>query len=431
MRVSVGSDFLDLTVAVQVRAPAEKMLFAMGGFAEASSFEEDRNKRRRQYHSDILVSPDGNGEDWITLRADVPFSERAFFGEVVHNGRIYILGGWAYNWRRSPEIWSSADGLTWQLEATNPGFGPDGIGGLVVLSHNGSIYVIGGDEGDSGGYQNDVWSSADGKEWRLVTDNAGFAERAYFSGVVHNGTMFVFGGYDATEDHSSSIYNDVWASTDGANWVKLSSPFGSDACCRAAVSYDGKIVVMGGDYENTGRHSSAVWSSADGINWELVSNGAMLGRHSHSAAVYNGKIFVMGNRYYVDGPPTQREVVQSSADGGRTWETHDNWWNYSDTGDNSPWRRSFGGAVAFTPNVSMPPADESLPLSGVVEVVRDTFYTGLGDVGLVGRIKVSGGEGATQFFLTRNDNNAFDVDANGLISLKDEQTSEGCLACGC
>ena len=427
VRVSVGSDFLDLTVAVQVRTPAEEMLFAMGGFAEASSFEEDSNDRRRQYHSDILVSPDGNGEDWITLRADVPFSERAFFGEVVHNGRIYILGGWADNWQRHPEIWSSADGLTWQLEATNPGFGPDGIGGLVVLSHNGSIYVIGGDEGDSGGYQNDVWSSADGKEWRLVTDNAGFAERAYFSGVVHNGTMFVFGGYDATEDHSSSIYNDVWASTDGANWVKLSSPFGSDACCRAAVSYNGKIVVMGGDYENTGRHSSAVWSSADGINWDLVSNGIMLGRYSHSAAVYNGKIFVMGNRYHADGPPTQREVVQSSADGGRTWDTYDNWWNYSDTGDNSPWRRSFGGAVAFTPNASMPPADESLPLSGVVEVVRDTFYIGLGDVGLVGRINVSGGEGATQFFLTRNDNGAFSVDANGIISLKDEQTSEGSL----
>ena len=181
---------------------------------------------------------------------------------------------------------------------------------------------------------------------------------------------------------------------------------------------------------STGRYSSAVWSSADGINWELVSNGAMLGRHTHSAAVYNGKIFVMGNRYYDDGSPTQREVVQSSADGGKTWVTHDNWWNYSDTGDNSPWRRSFGGAVAFTPNVSMPPADESLPLLGVVEVVRDTFYTGLGDVGLVGRINVSGGEGATQFFLTKNDNGAFSVDANGLISLKDEQDFRRILACG-
>ena len=428
VRVSVGSDFLDLTVTVQVRAPAEEMLFAMGGFAEASSFKEDSNGRRRQYHSDILVSPDGNGEDWITLRADVPFSERAFFGEVVHNGRIYILGGWAYNGLRSPEIWSSADGLTWQLEATNPGFGPDVLGGLVVLSHNGSIYVIGGDEGDSGGYQNDVWSSADGKEWMLVTDNAGFAERAFFSGVVHNGTMFVFGGgYDDAEEDSYIFYNDVWASTDGASWMKLSSPFGQGNCCQAAVSYNGKIVVMGGNYENTGRRSSAVWSSVDGINWELVSNGAMLERHGHSAAVYNGKIFVMGNRYNVDGPPTQREVVQSSADGGRTWETHDNWWNYSDTGDNSPWRRSFGGVVAFTPNVSMPPADESLPLSGVVEVVRDTFYTGLGDIGLVGRIKVSGGEGAPQFSFTRNDNDAFSVDANGIISLKDEQTSEGSL----
>ena len=427
VRISVGSDFLDLTVAVQVRTPAEEMLFAMGGYAEASSFEEDRNGRRRQYHSDILVSPDGNGEDWITLRADVPFSERAFFGEVVHNGRIYVLGGWADNWRRHPEIWSSADGLTWQLEGTNPGFGPDGIGGLVALSHNGSIYVIGGDEGDSGGFQNDVWSSADGKEWRLVTDNAGFAERAFFSGVGHNGTMFVFGGdYYVAEEDSYIFYNDVWASTDGASWVELSSPFGQGNCCQAAVSYNDKIVVMGGYYENTGRYSSAVWSSADGINWELVSNGTMLGRHTHSAAVYNGKIFVMGNRYYADGSPTQREVVQSSADGGKTWEAHDNWWNYSNTGDNSPWRRSFGGVVAFTPNVSMPPADESLPLSGVVEVVRDTFYTGLGDAGLVGKIKANGG-GTTQYTFSLLSGDDFEVDSDGLVFLSQEQTSAGAL----
>ena len=349
VRVSGGSEFLDLTVAVQVRAPAEEMIFAMGGYAEASSFEEDSRGRRRQYHSDILVSPDGNGEDWITLRADVPFSERAFFGEVVHNGRIYILGGWAYDGQRSPEIWSSANGLTWKLEATNPDFGPDGIGGLLALSHNGSIYVIGG-EGDSGGYQNDVWSSADGREWMLVTDNARFAERAYFSGVVHNGTMFVFGGeyYDAEED-SYIFYNDVWASTDGANWMKLSSPFGQGNCCQAAVSYNGNIVVMGGYYEDTGRYSSAVWSSADGIKWDLVSNGAMLGRYGHSAAVYNSKIFVMGNRYFADGSPTQRRVVESSSDGGKTWVTRDKWWDYSDTGNNSPWRRSYGGAVTFSP----------------------------------------------------------------------------------
>ena len=236
----------------------------------------------------------------------------------------------------------------------------------------------------------------------------GFAERSSYAAVVHNGVMFVIGGEDYEEGGSYPEYNDVWASADGAKWTMLSSPFGEGIVHAKAVSYQGKIIMMGG--ANQSEIFSSVWSSVDGIEWELVSDKKMLSRFAHSAVVYGDKIFVMGNRYYAEGPLTQRRVVESSSDGGKTWVTRDKWWDYSDTGDNAPWRRSYGGAVAFSPKYST--SEIGGPLSGAVEMVRDSFYTGLGDAGLVGKIKANGG-GTTQYTFSLLSGDDFEVDSDG------------------
>ena len=74
-----NGESLALAVTVQVRAPAEEMIFAMGGYRESPSFAEDHRGRQRQWLGDILVSPDGNGEDWLTLVAQAPFGARDSF----------------------------------------------------------------------------------------------------------------------------------------------------------------------------------------------------------------------------------------------------------------------------------------------------------------------------------------------------------------
>ena len=47
--------------------------------------------------------------------------------------------------------------------------------------------------GDDKSLKNDVWSSADGKEWKLETAKAPWSPRAYHAAVVHAGKLWVSG----------------------------------------------------------------------------------------------------------------------------------------------------------------------------------------------------------------------------------------------
>ena len=55
------------------------------------------------------------------------------------------------------------------------------------------IFVLGGNDG---GYLKDVWFSADGQNWSLETDEAGWDERGRHQALSHHGRLYVLGGYD-------------------------------------------------------------------------------------------------------------------------------------------------------------------------------------------------------------------------------------------
>ena len=83
------------------------------------------------------------------------------------------------------EVWSSTDGKKWQLIKPNTfldnSFDGDAdwegrhTGGYVI--HNDKMWLVGGDV-NQGHYQNDVWNSSDGKHWTRVTNNVPWGPRA-------------------------------------------------------------------------------------------------------------------------------------------------------------------------------------------------------------------------------------------------------------
>ena len=88
------------------------------------------------------------------------------------------MGGW-YNGRlpghcASNEVWSSTDGVTWEPATEKAGWSPRIAAGAVVFK--GRMWILGGTEdyyfGDDKSLKNDVWSSADGKDWKQETANA-------------------------------------------------------------------------------------------------------------------------------------------------------------------------------------------------------------------------------------------------------------------
>ena len=85
------------------------------------------------------------------------------------------------------------------------------------------MWILGGTEnyyfGDDKSLKNDVWSSADGKEWTQETANAPWSPRAYHAAVVHDGKIWVLGGGNYVPKYQA--LNDVWCSADGVHWEQV------------------------------------------------------------------------------------------------------------------------------------------------------------------------------------------------------------------
>ena len=259
--------------------------------------------------NDVWSSADG--QNWARETANAEWTGRSGHQAVSHNGRLYVLGG--IDGSRLNDVWSSADGQNWARETANAEWAARY--GHQALSHNGRLYVLGGFGSYENGsyYKNDVWSSADGQNWSLETDNAEWAGRWAHQALSHNGRLYVLGGWDG-----SNRRNDVWSSADGQNWARETD--NAEWAARyghQALSHNGRLYVLGGfgSYENGSYYKNDVWSSADGQNWSReTDNAEWTGREYHQALSHNGRLYVLGG-----SDNSRRNDVWSSADG-EEWE---------------------------------------------------------------------------------------------------------------
>lgn len=178
--------------------------------------------------------------------------------------------------------------LGWTASTSSASFGPRTAHTSVVF--NNKMWVIGGIQisgGTVNNIYNDVWYSTDGANWTQATANAGFTPRYFHSSVVFNNAMWVIGG-----GFGGSYGSDVWSSTDGVTWnpVTLTAAFGPREG-HACVVYNGKIWLIGG-YNNS--YLNDVWYSTDGAHWTLATaSAAFSARYAHSCLVYNSKMWVI------------------------------------------------------------------------------------------------------------------------------------------
>jgi hypothetical protein len=156
------------------------------------------------------------------------------------------------------------------------------------------MWLMGGQQLESqaapGVAYNDVYSSADGKSWSLVTSHAGWSPRGQIIGnVVFDGKMWVIGGgtYDVR-----TYLNDIWNSSDGVNWTKVaaSAPWQGRQFQNVAV-FDNKIwIVAGGTRQDEGG-STDVWYSTDGHDWTNLAGTPWTLRHAASLWVFQNALW--------------------------------------------------------------------------------------------------------------------------------------------
>ena len=258
-----------------------------------------------------------------TLRVEVSDSLRspqrataAATVQIVRNG-IFVMGGRDYDLSSGlkDDVWWSADGKNWVSEG-NADWAARAS--YQAVAYHGRLYVLGGDAGSgANGRKQDVWWSADGKNW-VFGGNASWFGRRYHQAVQHRGRLYVLGGYTSVDK------NDAWSWAAGeSSWRKETE--NADWPARRghqAVSHNGRIYVMGGRRYNPDNRSytyyNDVWSSADGISWVNEGNAPWSGRYDHQAVSHMGRLYVLGGNSGSNNSH-RRNDVWSSLDG-RSWQ---------------------------------------------------------------------------------------------------------------
>ena len=314
------------TAAATVRI-IKNRIFVLGGYAGGNK-------------NDVWWSADG--EVWTREPANAGWTERSDHQAAVHNGRLYVLGGYAGTlFTGSNEVWWSADGKNWVSEGTA---GWSGRGWYQAVEYQGLLYVLGGRTPSP---SNEVWSSADGKSWAKT--KAAWTARYAFQAVVHNGRLYVLGG------RAGKLRNDVWSSADGANWRFEGNADWGGREYHQAVSHQGRLYILGG---SDGHDRNDVWSSLDGKSWrqELANKNDFWSRRNNFQALSrDGRLYVLGGR---NSGGNENKEVWSSADGKSWTKVADAAWSARD------------GHQA----VVLPPP---LVLSGSSETITLTLQAGL------------------------------------------------------
>jgi hypothetical protein len=255
-----------------------------------------------------------NGVSWVLEKPNTftdtdfdPTSDwegRHSAGYVVFDGKMWIIGGDLIQEHYQTDIWNSNDGIhwTWVNEGQPAPWNPRVLHYTVV--HDGRIWVMGGqtipnlyptDES----YFKDVWTTTDGVHWeKVLKDPSSWTARGMIVGsAVFDEKIWVMGGgtYPALINQIRDFYNDIWYSEDGINWVRrhAGAPWSPRSYHNVAV-FDGLMWVLGGNIAEGDLND--VWFSSDGVYWSELPNTPWAIRHAASIFVYDNSLWVVAGR---------------------------------------------------------------------------------------------------------------------------------------
>ena len=282
--------------------------------------------------------------EWRCVTESAAFAARDGAGALVFHDKMWLLGGWNpgdkvhFPLICNSEVWSSTDGAAWTLENPQAPWEGRHTAGYVV--HNGRMWIVGGDC-NQGHYQNDVWSSADGIHWDLANDHVPWAPRVLHYTLAFDGKIWVMGGQTIPNfaDADEIFHNDVWSSDDGVNWTQVteSAPWIPRGMIGGAAVHDNRMWILGGGTYDTPatpmrNFYNDVWSSDDGINWEQhIAHAPWAPRQYHEVAAFDDHLWVLEGYAAESG---NRRDAWYSPDGV-------NWTELPDT----PWAPRHAGSV--------------------------------------------------------------------------------------
>lgn len=236
---------------------------------------------------DFKVWSSNDGYNWQAEPHNAEMLRRVDHDIVVFQNKLWLIAGFqtsTFPAGPANDVWSSEDGISWQLERSSANFPPMYRHKAVVF--NDRIWLIGGSTAE--GPTEQVWNSANGVDWVAYDVSEGLLPIRGHDITVHNDELWLVGGWDGSRHR-----NDAWSSKDGVNW----QPITRNAAFRSRqqhqlLSYKSSLWITGGR-TGTGRIDD-VWTSTDGKEWRQVSaSGAFAPVTDHSFLVFNDQMMLM------------------------------------------------------------------------------------------------------------------------------------------
>ncbi|MFS4493106.1 hypothetical protein [Maribacter sp. 2308TA10-17] len=257
------------------------------GTTTETNFEVDeRLTLLENYSWNVLAKDDKDGESESTTQGfdtrsiivslattTAPFGKRLFHSLSVFNDKIFVIAGNEKEEGNKNDVWSSSDGVNWDLVTSDAGFSPRNL--LKSFTYDNKLWIIGGFTNGVGNTR-DIWNSEDGVNWNLIKADVGFDIQSDSSILIFDNKIWVIGV-------------DTWFSEDGLVWSLAESNLSRRG---AATVFDNKIWVVGHDSDTN------LSFSEDGFSWTLVEpNSNLLLEDSpivnHGFLTFDNKMWVL------------------------------------------------------------------------------------------------------------------------------------------
>ncbi len=220
---------------------------------------------------------------------------------------MWIVGGDANQGHYQNDVWNSADGANWERVCDDAPWGPRWLHYTVAFDNK--IWIMGGQTLPQFApaeemFYSDMWNSPDGVKWTRVADKLPWAPRGDSGGcLVFRNRIWILGGgtYDTPKRPNCIFYNDVWSSAAGVKWERQPAPAPwKPRQFHDVAVFDDRLWVMEG-YHSDGGNRNDVWHSTDGANWTELPGTPWAPRHAASVFVHDNALWmVAGNNMTPD-----------------------------------------------------------------------------------------------------------------------------------